>query len=160
MFQKVFLQGVIFGTSQTSLRIAPDAQIWLQNIDMQWHCILSDTNVPLPGPYIVLHGKFHRPYRICKDTNDAFFTAIRSFGHTNHSDDNHGGVEIAISSRMQSRPSGKFPLAGCRVAVKDNFDFRGTKTSLCSRSYLNMYSRYVFSKHSCHKEVLQSSNHF
>ena len=147
VFQKAFLQGVIFDTPQSSLGIAPEAQIWLQNMGMQWHYILSDTDTPLPGPYVILHGRFYRPYRIYQDTNDAFFIAIQCLchvdrsDHSKDSDDNHGGVEIATSSRIELRPSKKLPLAGFRVAVKDNIDFQGCKTSLCSRSYLNTYPR-------------------
>ena len=32
-------------------------------------------------------------------------------------------------------------MSGIRVAVKDNFDVEGTKTSLCSRSYLQLYPK-------------------
>ena len=31
-------------------------------------------------------------------------------------------------------------MSGIRVAVKDNFDLEGTKTSLCSRAYLQTLS--------------------
>ena len=33
----------------------------------------------------------------------------------------------------------QLPMAGLRVAVKDNFDLQGSKTSLCSRAYYETY---------------------
>ena len=43
--------------------------------------------------------------------------------------------------RVYAYASAESPLRGVRVAVKDNFDIEGTKTSLCSRPYLQMYPR-------------------
>ena len=141
VFQKAFLQGVIFKTSVSSLHIEPEALEWLQNIGMRWYYSLPDLEIPLPGPYILLHGKFHRPHRIYKDKNDAFVTAVGSLRNSGVPVDNRGGIEIAVSSRTEARSSEFSPLAGFRVAVKDNFDIQETKTSLCSRSYLNLYPK-------------------
>lgn len=55
--------------------------------------------------------------------------------------DNHGQIEVAVPSRLESHASSRLPLLGIRVAVKDNFDLEGTKTSLCSRPYLQTYPK-------------------
>ena len=54
-------------------------------------------------------------------------------------------MEISVPSRLRSHASSKLPLAGIRVAVKDNFDLEGTKTSLCSRPYLQTYPKKLMS---------------
>lgn len=53
--------------------------------------------------------------------------------------DNHGHVDIAVPSRLRYHVSSKLPLSSIRVGVKDNFDLEGTKTSLCSKAYLQTY---------------------
>ncbi|KAL8671103.1 MAG: hypothetical protein Q9168_004385, partial [Polycauliona sp. 1 TL-2023] len=55
--------------------------------------------------------------------------------------DSHGQINIAVPSRLRSSASSKLPLAAFRIGVKDNFDLEGTKTSLCSRSYLHTYPK-------------------
>lgn len=46
---------------------------------------------------------------------------------------------IAVPSRLQDKPTTARPLAGLRVAVKDNFRIRGIRTSLCNRAYYKLY---------------------
>ena len=55
------------------------------------------------------------------------------------SGDNHGQVTVAVPSRLGPHFLFKSPLSLIRVGVKDNFDLKGAKTSLCSRSYLQLY---------------------
>lgn len=50
-------------------------------------------------------------------------------------------MEIAVPSRLRSDASARLPMSGIRVAVKDNFDLKNTKTSLCSRPYLQTYPK-------------------
>lgn len=52
---------------------------------------------------------------------------------------NYGQVDIAVPSRLRHHVSSKLPLSSIRVGVKDNFDLEGTKTSLCSKAYLQTY---------------------
>lgn len=63
----------------------------------------------------------------------------RSLRETDASGDNYGHVDVAVPSRLRRHVSSKLPLSSIRVAVKDNFDLEGTKTSLCSKSYLQTY---------------------
>lgn len=55
--------------------------------------------------------------------------------------DNHGQVTVAVPSRLGPHVPHKPPLSRIRVGVKDNFDLKGTRTSLCSRSYLQLYPK-------------------
>ena len=55
--------------------------------------------------------------------------------------DNHGQTEIAVPSRLRSNASATLPMSGIRVVVKDNFDLEDTRTSLCSRAYLQTYQK-------------------
>ena len=57
------------------------------------------------------------------------------------SGDNHGQVLVGVPSKLGSLVSHKAPLSRVRVGVKDNFDVKGFKTSLCSRSYLQLYPK-------------------
>jgi Asp-tRNA(Asn)/Glu-tRNA(Gln) amidotransferase A subunit family amidase len=49
-----------------------------------------------------------------------------------------GFLDVAVPSRLKFRSS-TLPLAGLRVAVKDNFHLKGIKTSLCNRAYYEIY---------------------
>ncbi|KAL8949128.1 MAG: hypothetical protein Q9222_004739 [Ikaeria aurantiellina] len=119
-----------------------DAYTFLAGLGMQWHEFLSENrgNRPLPGPYVILNGTFHdAPLRLYADTHAAFFVGTRNLRGADTSGDNYGHVEVAVPSRLRCHALSKLPLSGIRVGVKDNFDLKGTKTSLCSRSYLQTY---------------------
>lgn len=47
--------------------------------------------------------------------------------------------EIPVPSRLYSQPSPERPLAGVRLCVKDIFHLKGTKTTMMSRPYTEMY---------------------
>lgn len=49
-------------------------------------------------------------------------------------------LSIAIPSRLHFVTSAEKPLNGFRVALKDNIDLKGVKTSGASRSYYELYS--------------------
>lgn len=52
-----------------------------------------------------------------------------------------GGIwkEVAVPSRLYHRPSGKHPLAGLRISIKDIFDVQGIQTTLSSRDWMSVY---------------------
>ncbi|KAL8716106.1 MAG: hypothetical protein Q9220_000011 [cf. Caloplaca sp. 1 TL-2023] len=157
VFQLPFLQGVIFCSVRHAYPLSPDAHTFLTGLGMQWHKFLSDVpgTRPLPGPYVIVNGTYYDPLRLYPDTHAAFFTATRQLTNSLHTKaddsnarssretdttgDNHGHVNVAVPSRLRRYIFSKLPLSGIRVAVKDNFDLKGTKTSLCSRSYLQTY---------------------
>lgn len=47
--------------------------------------------------------------------------------------------EIAVPSRLYSQITAQKPLAGARVSLKDIFQLAGTKTTMMSRSYSELY---------------------
>lgn len=48
-------------------------------------------------------------------------------------------MSVAVPSRLYARPSAVKPLAGVRVAVKDNFRLAGTKSAVGNRPFLATY---------------------
>ena len=48
-------------------------------------------------------------------------------------------ARIIVPSRCYFEPSESRPLHGARIAVKDNIDIVGHKTSLCNRAWLDLY---------------------
>ncbi|KAL8938544.1 MAG: hypothetical protein Q9216_003830 [Gyalolechia sp. 2 TL-2023] len=77
----------------------------------------------------------------------------RNLQEVDPSGDNYGHINIAVPSRLRSFTSNRLPLSGFRIGVKDNFDLEGTKTSLCSRSYLQTYPKKTQSA-PCIQELL------
>ena len=51
------------------------------------------------------------------------------------------GLSIAVPSRLYYIKTKEKPLAGVRIAIKDNFNLEGLPTTLVSRSYLQLYGR-------------------
>ena len=46
---------------------------------------------------------------------------------------------IAIPSRIHFPESSRWPLNGWRIAVKDNYNLQGTRTSICNRAFHDFY---------------------
>ncbi|KAL8846996.1 MAG: hypothetical protein Q9221_007952 [Calogaya cf. arnoldii] len=135
VFQTSFLHGILFSGPRDGCSLSLDAHTFLTGLGMQYHRILNNDqgNRLLPGLYVIMNGALYEPFRLYADTHAAFFAATSAPG------DNYGHVDVAIPSRLRHHVSSKLPLTSIRVAVKDNFDLAGTKTSLCSRSYLETY---------------------
>lgn len=53
--------------------------------------------------------------------------------------DSVGLAALAVPSRLYYAKTIQQPLAGVRVSVKDLYDLKGTKTSMGSRAWLNLY---------------------
>ena len=79
VFQKEFLQAFIFSGGQNDASISPEARALLRESGVQWHHFLSTGPgyLPCPGPYILLGGYLHEPFRLYSDENAAFFSATR-----------------------------------------------------------------------------------
>lgn len=50
-------------------------------------------------------------------------------------------LDVAVPSRLASQKTSQLPMAGIRVAVKDNLDLRGVRTSLSSRPYFETFEQ-------------------
>ncbi|OAA70229.1 amidase [Cordyceps fumosorosea ARSEF 2679] len=46
---------------------------------------------------------------------------------------------VVVPSRCYYKPTEDRPLAGARIGVKDNIDIAGHKTTLCNRSWMDLY---------------------
>ena len=79
VFQKQFLQAIIFSGGQSDSSISSEASALRQGFGVQWHhfLITDSWNQPYPGPYILLDGYLHEPFRLYSDENDAFFSSTR-----------------------------------------------------------------------------------
>lgn len=53
----------------------------------------------------------------------------------------NGGIwrSVAVPSRLYNIPSAAKPLAGARISIKDIYKLRGTKRTMMSRSYTELY---------------------
>ena len=140
VFQKQFLQAILFSGGRSESSISLEASALLRGFGVQWHHFLNadSQNKPYPGPYVLLDGYLHEPFRLYSDENDAFFLSTRraiihdsklsieaidrKFLSFDDSGDNYGRIEIAVPSRLRSEASTRLPMSGIRVAVKDNFD--------------------------------------
>ena len=97
---------------------------------------LSDFTVTKMLPFSQPRGE-----RLSVDSMLYIEAIDRKFLDFDDSGDNHGQKEIAVPSRLRSDASARLPMSGIRVAVKDSFDLEDTKTSLCSRAYLQTYPK-------------------
>ncbi|KAJ6006803.1 hypothetical protein N7451_004747 [Penicillium sp. IBT 35674x] len=100
-----------------------------------------------PGPYFLHGSNIHQAWRLYPDYLDAFIFGVlpenalqpqRFHSFSSFSDDGMW-KEIAVPSRLYSRPSPERPLAGTRLCLKDIFHLNGTKTTMMSRAYTELY---------------------
>ncbi|CAG8264554.1 unnamed protein product [Penicillium salamii] len=121
----------------------------MQTWGIQWFCFMEDTGLSSqlpPGPYTIHQGQLYYVRRVYSDDKYGFFRGIWH-SHHSHGDflelhisgDRYRSLGVAVPSRIHSRPSQNTPLDGSRVAVKDNFDLCGLRTSIGSLSYYQLY---------------------
>ncbi|KAB8295055.1 hypothetical protein EYC80_006995 [Monilinia laxa] len=99
--------------------------------------VLDNRGYPLAsGPYILIGSKIHPVYKLYPDPLSAFVCGviqvlIGSDGYLKVPID-----YIPVPSRLYSPlPLPNRPLSGKRIAVKDIFDLKGVKTTVCSKAY-------------------------
>ncbi|CZS93547.1 uncharacterized protein RCO7_09544 [Rhynchosporium graminicola] len=68
---------------------------------------------------------------------------------------NNGLLAVAVPSRLRYQPSSDQPLAGLRIAVKDNLHLAGLKTSLCNKAYYNVYPKRTKTA-KCNQQLLDA----
>ncbi|KAJ8125793.1 hypothetical protein O1611_g7845 [Lasiodiplodia mahajangana] len=128
VFQPAFAAQVVFyGSSERELRMSEDATRELEDWGTQWRFIKGDSSHPVaPGPYVFAKEKVWQPWKVYYDVNGAFMK---------------GGLDgrVIVPSRCYYRPSTSRPLDGLRVAVKDNIDVEGHKTTLNNRAWRDLY---------------------
>lgn len=79
VFQVQLLQGVLFSGGPDNCCLSSEARALLEGLGMQWHRFSNSRsgNQPIPGPYVILDGALHEPFRLYADTQAAFFSATK-----------------------------------------------------------------------------------
>ncbi|OCL12401.1 amidase signature enzyme [Glonium stellatum] len=137
VFRKEFLAGIIFvGAGEEEVQITEDGKELLDRFGMRFSVYLNTASERLmPGPCVVLNHKALEVSRLYPDENGAFLAALRPGIYNVH----EKALSIAVPSRLRYTNTSETPLAGLRVAVKDNFNLQGLRTSLCNRAYFSTY---------------------
>ena len=101
------------------------------------------------GPYFLKSGILYQAWRLYPDNLDSFQIAVvpevsvdkEDFNFTvlNSLSDDGLTKNVAVPSRLYSRPTAEKPLAGTRLSIKDNIKLKGVQTSHQNRSYLETY---------------------
>ncbi|RAL00203.1 amidase signature enzyme [Aspergillus ibericus CBS 121593] len=139
VFHVSFLQGIILvGLDDALITMADGVHDYMQKVGIEWIQSIPEGDEDIhPGPYFLTNGLLQEVWRLYPDTNGAFLEAVEP-GQTSpflHLSLTHAGTsDIAVTSRLRSSQS-TLPLAGLRVAVKDNIHLQGLKTSLGNRAY-------------------------
>lgn len=146
-----FLATVVFDCSPADAQPAEDILRLLLSLGVENICFKECTGSQhLPwGLYWLGDRNLHRVSRLYADDIDAFVIstvpygkddfAYRPFGIAIHGEHNPASLSVAVPSRLYYKRSANFPLAGLRVAVKDNTDLQGVRTGGSSRSYTRLY---------------------
>ncbi|KAF2969762.1 hypothetical protein GQX73_g3871 [Xylaria multiplex] len=147
VFDLRFLSGIFIPSCYEKSVVTPDAKALLSAWGNSWihtydyndgHCTLR------PGPCVLRDGILFPAWRIYEDTANAFSLPLRlpkeseSFAPMRIGSSHHSSRCVAVPSRMAKFAGESLPLTGLRIAVKDNFDMCGIRTSLGSRHYLHL----------------------
>ncbi|KAI0110841.1 amidase [Nemania sp. FL0031] len=128
VFQPAFATHVVFyGNGEQRLEMSKDAVEELLDWGAKWSFVEGDSSHPVaPGPYVFAKEKVWQPWKVYYDVNGAFMK---------------GGLDgrVIVPSRCYYNPSTSRPLDGLRVAVKDNIDVKGHKTTLNNRGWRDLY---------------------
>lgn len=102
-----------------------------------------------PGPYFLRGNVIHQAWKLYPDTLDAFSVAAYAedvgseenvtFAPLHFLDKEGIWKNVAVPSRLYSLPTQEKPLAGKRIAVKDNYRLSGVKSTFSSRPYEATY---------------------
>ena len=146
IYQPAFCTNVIFyGSSKADLKIDLDVYTELSSWNTEhWLFVAKGCERPVPaGPYVFLRDKMYQPWRIYHDTHAAFMSTFRP-GPNNSlltlSPHLSGlNISIIVPPRSYFMPSPSQPLAGHRIAVKDNIDVAGHITSLNNISWMSSH---------------------
>jgi Amidase len=154
VFQESFLQHVLFLSKVTNrpISLGEGVETLLQSygnerIDLLY--LKDDIVDALPtGPYVAHQKHLWQPWRIYSDTQSAFMVSLEprlsdTSKYVAHTTSDALDVQIVVPSRLYAKGDPKVPLRGFRVAVKDAFDIKGIKTSLCNKAYFDLYPECV-----------------
>lgn len=111
--------------------------------------IIGDTDTP-EGPYYIKSGLIAQAWGLYPDYTDSFQLCVlpenglrpggdHRFKPLHSMSDDGLSKNVAVPSRLYSRPTTTRPLSGTRISVKDNIRLKGVHTSCQNRSFLNTY---------------------
>ncbi|KAK4446469.1 amidase signature enzyme [Podospora aff. communis PSN243] len=157
VFSSIFLTDIVgvLGASKTPAE-AQNVETRLGPWTVKYiHAVTSlqggEASIP-PGPYFLQGNTIHQAWKLYPDTLDAFsvaaypkdvvFEANVALAPLPFLDKEGIWKAIATPSRLYSTATQQKPLAGRRIAVKDNFQLAGVKSTFSSRPYEATYGPY------------------
>ncbi|CAG8984269.1 hypothetical protein HYALB_00010694 [Hymenoscyphus albidus] len=148
IFSKEFLRGIIFSGAH-SVEFAPEATQYLHTIGTTWLDMNDNKNCDLSqcaGPHLIVNGQPFAIWRLYDDSQGAFLIPVvpATKGSSAYSElllcgTNSQSLSVAVPSRLRAMSSAAKLLSGWRIAVKDIFQVKGIKTSVCNRAYYELY---------------------
>ncbi|KAL8948507.1 MAG: hypothetical protein Q9222_005310 [Ikaeria aurantiellina] len=144
---KDFVNGVVLQDIDSSdVDISSEAEALLKSWGNDW-IIKSSTSVSIPpGAYLLRKNALWQVLRLYDDHQGAFLVSMQGANedgaHEVLNDGKHGWscCSLAVPSRLTKKATAGKPFVEWRIAVKDAFDIKGMKTSLCNKAYLELYS--------------------
>lgn len=137
------------GPEGVEITLADDARQVVDNLKPQLLKFAPlSSGAPLPdGPYFATPYGLHRAWRLYDDFTNSFTLASVPSAESEdiyeplaaNSGSQLGVISVAVPSRLFYTPTAEKPLAGYRVAVKDEYDINGLITTYGSRSYAKTY---------------------
>lgn len=106
---------------------------------------LASRKAILDGPYFSSREGLHLVWKLWPDTQGAFLASLvqtrsQQIKYMNSSiPEASPNLVIAVPSRLYFPPSAGKPLNGPRVAIKDNIDIAGVRTTGATRAYGELY---------------------
>ncbi|KAI0099796.1 amidase [Nemania sp. FL0031] len=155
IFCPAFLNHIVFNGCQEGVAsLDQSVTSFLESWRTHSWCFVQEPsqadNLLAPGPYVSYRGKIWEPWRVYYDDNLALVTSLRPAISENNKRTpveldsylNTNRTRVVVPSRCYTSAtnSADQPLAGVRIVVKDIFDIKGLKTSLCNRAWCEYYA--------------------
>ncbi|CAG8957725.1 hypothetical protein HYFRA_00000061 [Hymenoscyphus fraxineus] len=147
VFSKEFLRGIIFSGAR-NVEFAPEATHYLHTIGTTWLDMNDNETCDLSqcaGPHLIVNGQLFAIWRLYDDSQGAFVTPVvpatkgSTYSQLLLCGTNSQSLSVAVPSRLIAMSFAAKPLSGWRIAVKDIFQVKGIKTSVCNRAYYELY---------------------
>ncbi|KAL4939101.1 amidase signature domain-containing protein [Aspergillus oleicola] len=141
VFHESFLAGVIFSSAEVEeLVVSDESRAYLAERGNQF-IVYDNANqnkdtLP-PGPYVIIGERLRNVWRLFEDPQGAFMTTLQPqvgggsvFSILQLKDCKNRDLSIALPSKIKTTLDSTSPLAGWRIAIKDNIHLKGIRTSV------------------------------